>query len=581
VTDVILTGMLEPRHRWTFPRPVTVPDALAAEARLAGLSPRIVEVLVRRGLLDPVELRSFLAEPISALHDPRLLPDADAFLARIRRARGAGEGVLVFGDFDADGLTGLATMTLALRAAGLRVEPYVPSRQDEGHGLSLRAIASASEQGIPLIVTVDCGSTSVAEVAAARERGIDVLITDHHRLPATLPAALAIVNPHRADGTYPDRRLAGSGVAFKVAQLVLADEPGGPARALGLADLVTIGTVSDVAPVLGENRAIARLGLAQMRSAPRPGIAALLARAGIAPSAIDLETVAFVLAPRINAAGRVGDVLDAVRLLLTEDPAEAAEFADRLERANGTRRELTRTAVDEAQRLAETTPPDEPATIVHGNWPVGIVGLVASRLAEDRGRPAVVGADLGDVVRASCRSAGGVDLGAVLEECADLFVRHGGHAGAAGFEIARDRWEAFRERFMGIVGGTVSLDPRSELVLDLCLPADGVDYSLLRELALLAPTGPGNTEPLVGVMNITVSRIRPATGGHTQLTLRRERDVLDAIAFGRPDLAESIHEGDRVDVVARLASRIFGGYESIQLEIRDVAPIGHHAVAAG
>jgi single-stranded-DNA-specific exonuclease len=571
---------MQPHHRWTFPAAVDVRPEIAAEAARAGLSARAVEVLVRRGLLDAAELRAFLAEPESALHDPNLLPDADLFLERIRRARAAGEAVLVFGDFDADGLTGLAIMAIALRAAGLRAEPYVPSRELEGHGLSSRAVEWAAERGFAAIVTVDCGTTSVAEVASAGARGIDVLITDHHRVPAEMPAAAAIVNPHRDDAAYPDRRLAGSGVAFKVAQLLLGDLPGGPATALALAELATIGTVADVAPILGENRAIARLGLAKMRTAPRAGIAALLGRAGVAPAAADLETVAFALAPRINAAGRVGEALDAARLLLTEDPAEAAELAERLETANGARRELTKLALEEAQRLAESAPLDDGATIVRGDWPVGIVGLVASRLAEDRGRPAVVGTNLGSIVRASCRSAGGVNLAEMLEACRDLLIRHGGHAGAAGFEIEGERWDAFRGRFLELLGAFAPADPRPELILDLALPAAAVDYPLLRELALLAPTGPGNPEPLVGILGLTVTRVRAATGGHTQLTLRRERDVLDAIAFGRADLAETVREGDRVDVVARLVSRLFGGFESIQLEVRDVATSGDHPAAA-
>ncbi len=571
---------MQARHRWTFPAAVDVRPEIAAEAARAGLSPRAVEVLVRRGLLDAAELRAFLAEPESALHDPRLLPDADRFVARIERARSRGEGVLVFGDFDADGLTGLATMTIALRAAGLRAEPYVPSREMEGHGLSLRAVESAAERGFGVIVTVDCGTTSLAEVAAASVLGIDVLITDHHRVPVVLPAAAAIVNPHRTDAAYPDRRLAGSGVAFKVAQLLLADVPGGPAVALALAELATIGTVADVAPILGENRAIARLGLATMRANPRRGIAALLSRAGIAPAAVDLETVAFALAPRINAAGRVGEALDAARLLLTEDATEAADLAERLETANGARRELTKVALAEAQQLVGSALPDEGAIIVRGDWPVGIVGLVAARLAEDRGRPAIVGTNLGDVIRASCRSAGGVNLAEMLEACRDLLIRHGGHAGAAGFEIEATHWEAFRRRFLGLVGAYAPSDARPELVLDLALPAAAVDYPLLRELALLAPTGPGNPEPLVGILGLTVTRVRLASGGHAQLTLRRERDVLDAIAFGRADLAEAVREGDRVDVVARLASRMFGGFESIQLEVRDLASSGGHPAAA-
>jgi single-stranded-DNA-specific exonuclease len=575
--------MLTPHSRWIFPDPVTVPALLREDGTRRGLSMRLLEVLLRRGLLDGGGLEAFLAPPERGLHDPGLLPDAGRFLDRIRRARHDGEGVLVFGDFDADGLSGLATMTLALRAAGLRVEPYVPSRQDEGHGLSLQAIDRARAVDSSLIVTVDCGSTSHAEIAVAVEAGIDVLVTDHHRMPELPPPAHAIVNPHRADSTYPDRRLTGSGVAFKVAQLVLAEIPGGAEAALDLADLATIGTVSDVAPIVGENRAIARLGLDRLRRGVHPGLAALLARAGVAPASVDLETVAFVLAPRINAAGRMGEATDAAALLLAADVEGATALAERLDSANDARRDLTKQTLAEVQAaLAEAIEATaEPAIVVRGPWPVGIVGLVAARLAEDGARPVVIGAEVGELVRASCR-ASGFDLAAALDDCRDLFIRHGGHAGAAGFEIEATRWDAFRARFLAAAARVhrPDADPRPELRLDLALAASEVDYPLLRELAWLAPTGQGNPEPLIAILGLAVTRVRAATGGHTQLTLRRERDVLDGIAFGRSDLAESVAAGDRVDVVASLASRTFGGFESLQLIVRDVAPSGSHPAAA-
>ena len=230
-------------------------------------------------------------------------------------------------------------------------------------------------------------------------------------------------------------------------------------------------------------------------------------------------------------------------------------------------------AVAEA-RAAVADGGGEPATVVRGPWSVGIVGLVAARLVEDRGRPAVVGADLGDVVRASCRSDGSLDLGAALEQCGDLFIRYGGHAGAAGFELPTERWDAFRERFLRLAAETAPPDPRVSIAIDLALPAGEVDYGLYRELAGLAPCGPGNPDPLVAVLGLTVTRVRAAAGGHSQLTLRRERDVLDGIAFGRSDIAEVVREGDRLDVVARLTSRRFGGFESLQLDIRDVATSG-------
>jgi single-stranded-DNA-specific exonuclease len=571
--------VVEPRFRWAFPEAVLPSASALLVAGQRGISERLAGLLAVRGAVTGEDLVAWFADPLDGLHDPARLPDAALVLDRMHAARDGGERVLVFGDFDADGLTGLAIMTIALRRFGIAVEPYVPSRLEEGHGLSIAALDTAIRTGSTVIVTVDCGTTSVAEIAEANRRGLDVIVTDHHRVPPVLPAALAIVNPHRPDSTYPDRRLAGSGVAFKVAQLLLANEPGGPAAALDLTDLATIGSVADVAPVVGENRAIARLGLERLRRAPRPGIAALLERARVAPEAVDLETVAFAIAPRLNAAGRVGEAFEAARLLLAGDAVEAAAHADALEAANLTRRDLMKTSVAEA-RVAVADGSGGAATVVRGPWSVGIVGLVAARLAEDRGRPAVVGADLGDVVRASCRSDGSLDLGAALERCGDLFVRFGGHAGAAGFEIATDRWDEFRQRFLALAADTVPPDPRVAITVDIALPAVDIDYALYRELAGLAPCGPGNPDPLVAVLGLTVTRVRAATGGHSQLTLRRERDVLDGIAFGRSDIAEMVHEGDRLDVVARLTSRRFGGFESLQLDIRDVATSGSHPQTA-
>jgi single-stranded-DNA-specific exonuclease len=281
----------------------------------------------------------------------------------------------------------------------------------------------------------------------------------------------------------------------------------------------------------------------------------------------------------------VGESAAAAALLLTDDRAEADRLAAELETANRTRRDLTSQAMTEARArvgASETTQADgatgspaDPvaihATIVRGPWPVGIVGLVASKLVEDHGRPAIVGADLGDVIRASCRSDGRLDLGATLDACGPLFLRHGGHAGAAGFEIQTARWPEFVATFDALAARSVPADPRLPLAIDFALPALDVDYALHRDLRRLAPCGQGNPEPLLIVQGLTVTRVRAASGGHTQLTLRRRLDVLDGIAFGRSDLAETVHEGDRVDVVARLTSRTFGGYESLQLDIRDVA----------
>ena len=561
--------MLVPRSRWRFPTPTTIPPALLAVGNELGLGPRAMAILAARGVTADGDVRRFLGDAAGALHDPAALPDAAVVAERIARARELAEAVLVFGDFDADGVTGLAILTLTLRRLGIDALPYVPSRVEEGHGLSLPAIEAARAAGARLIITVDTGSSSVAEVAAANAAGIDVIITDHHRVPAVLPAAMAIVNPHRPDATYPERRLAGSGVAFSVARLLVGD------AALALADLAAIGTVADLAPVLGENRAIVRLGLEILRTKPRPGLAALFAAAHLEPSDIDLESLALTIAPRLNAAGRVGEAFDAARLLLAEDDEAAANLAAVLDAANATRRDLLRTAVAEA-RTSPDAVDDAPATIVRGPWPVGIVGLVASRLAEERRRPAIVGAEMGDVVRASCRSGGELHLADALAACSELLLRHGGHAGAAGFEIRTEQWPAFRQRFLALAAGVAAPDPVPAQPIDLAVRARDVDYALFRDILRLAPYGTGNPEPMVAVLGLVVTRAREADGGHSQLVLKRRLDVLDGIAFGWPELSREVAEGDSIDVVARLMSRRFGGIESLQLDIRDAAPSGSH-----
>ena len=600
----MLGGMILSSFRWRLPAPVGVDPACRSIAAESGLSERLLAVLAARGVRSAEELTRFLAPAEDGLHDPRLLPDAEVGLRRVALARTRGERVLVYGDFDADGLTGLAILVIALRRLGLDVEPYVPERLGDGHGLSLKAIARAEAEGRTLIVTADCGTSSAAEIDLAADRGIDVLVTDHHHA-ATWPArAVGVVNPQRADSVYPDHELTGAGVAWKVAHLLssleeTAEEGDGaavtafgalPAAVRDLSDLALIGTVADVAPILGENRCIARIGLEQLRIGSRPGLAALIARAGLTPERLNLDDIGFALAPRLNAAGRVGEAARAETLLLAGDRAEADVLAAEIDAANRERRELTKTAVAEARAAlgltsgAEMTalaamtalaePPALPAAlIIRGEWPVGIIGLVAGRLAEALGRPAVVATfadEEAGILRGSCRSPKGFNLAEALIGCGDLLDRHGGHAAAAGFDIAVDRWAEFQARFLGLAA-LADLPPgRPELWLDMVVPGPSVDYALVRELAMLEPTGPGNPVPLLAVTGLRVVRARSAAGGHAQLVLGRGRDVLDAVAFRRPDLATMLRPGDMVDVVARATSRRFGGFESIQLDRKSV-----------
>lgn len=555
---------LTPRFAWQIRQAVDLGPAVVAAGARHKLSERLVGLLAARGHASPAALDAWAADARAGLRDPALLPDAAAFVARVGRAVDGRERCLVFGDFDADGLTGLAILAIALRRLGLDVATYVPDRTDEGHGLSSAAIERARVNDRTLIVTADCGTSSGLEIELARAAGIDVLVTDHHRPPPALPAAAAVVNPMRADSTYPDRGLSGAGVALKCAQLLLGDE------ALELADLAAIGTVADVAPLVGENRSIARLGLELMRSRPRPGIAALLSAARVDAARISPESLAFGLVPRLNAGGRVGDAEVAARLLLAQDAAEAERLAAELEAANGVRRELLATALAEA-RAAVDAQPDAPVTIVAGPWPAGIIGLVAGRLADERGRPAVVFCNSADPWRGSARS-GGFDIVAALATMAELFDRYGGHSAAAGCHMPAANFVEFCRRLQE---GAADLRPtQPSLLIDLVVEPHDVDYRLLRELAGLEPVGTANPQPLVGIRGMVVSRVRRANGGHSQLVLRKGAEVLDGICFGRDDLPDVLRDGDRLDIVARLDSRTFGGYESLQLEIRDVGPAG-------
>jgi single-stranded-DNA-specific exonuclease len=602
----MLRGMIVSSFRWRVAPVASVDRECEALAAELGLSSRLLALLAARGVTTADELSRFLAPAEDGLHDPTLLPDAAAALRRVSVARSRGERVLVYGDFDADGLTGLSILVLALRSLDVDAEPYVPERLGDGHGLSIRAIERAAAEGRTLIVTAYCGTCSAAEIDLARGRGIEVIVTDHHHA-ATWPAgAVAVVNPLRDDSVYPERRLTGAGVAWKVAQLLVgelgragsdevstsrigiaAGAPRRAARALPesvreLADLAMIGTVADVAPILGENRSIARLGLEQLRAGKRPGLAALIERAGLARDELDLDAVGFTIAPRLNAAGRVGEAARAARLLLAGERAEAVELAAEIELGLGRETAPDRATPDESSGAAPTLPAAAAAglpaaLLVRGEWPVGIVGLVAGRLAEDLGRPAVVATTLdaeAGTLRASCRSGGAMNLAEALITCGDLLIRHGGHRAAAGFDIAAERWPEFAARFIQIAAVEAPPPTPPELAVDLVLSADSVDYAFVREIGFLAPTGQGNPVPSVAVTGLTVLRVRAANGGHTQLVLRRSRDVVDGVAFRRPDLASMLREGDRIDVVARVASRRFGGLESLQLEVLDVAVEG-------
>jgi single-stranded-DNA-specific exonuclease len=545
----------------------------------------LAELLAIRSVLDPDAVHRFLDPRDRTLHAPELLPDAAGLIARLRAAGEAGEPVLVVGDFDADGLTGAAIMIRALRAIGAIAEGYIPNRETDGHGIPEGALIAAQEDGVELILAVDCGTADRARVAEALDLGILVGIIDHHAVPSDPAKAAWLVNPNRPDATYPFPNLAGSGLAFKIAQGILADHEERRALLGELSVLAMIGGVADMVPIADEFRVIVRSALKVLNGAGRTpaGVQALLASAG-AEGPHRVEVVGFTLAPRINAAGRIGDARPALDLLTTDDPVEAAELSAQLEALNHERRDISREALDAARAALGadglTSRDDarariEPALIaVAGNWSPGVLGLVAGRLAEEFGRPALV-ANLSDpvtdtsILRCSIRAPRGFSVAKALEAASPRLIRHGGHDGAGGCTAASGQWEGVvTDLAAAFEGQSAQREPVLSVDLE---PAAGRRslQSLATLVDYLAPTGVGNPDPLFLFRSVALTSVRlVGDGKHARLTVEIDGGRTDAIAFGRADAAG--HEGSTIDLVARIVQRTYRGTEKIELHVVDL-----------
>ncbi len=531
------------------------------------------QVLVNRGVGDAAAARRFLDPSLEDLHDPFLLRGLDRAVARIEQAALAGERVLIFGDYDVDGITATYLLYSTLRALGARVEFRIPHRTRDGYGLSAAAIEAAAARGFKLVVTVDCGITAVDAVRRACELGVDVVITDHHEPPATLPAACAIVNPHQPGCAYPFKSLAGVGVTFKLVQALLAHR-GGRARAEEFLDIVAIGTIADVVPLVGENRVLARAGLARLPGSAKLGLRALIDSAGLGGRAISSSHVAFVLAPRINAAGRMGNAEQGLRLLLARDPDEARACAESLEDDNQRRREADERVLAEAAARVETELgwPDC-ASIVLGSrdWHPGVIGIVASRLVERYQRPTVLVALGGAVGRGSGRSLPGLPLNQLLAECGDLLVAHGGHAFAAGLTVHADHVGALRARLEALVRARVRPEQfMRTLTIDGETRLGACDFELIGWLERMSPHGLDNPEPLFAAREVAVESVSVVGAGrHLKLWLRDATGAAEAIAFGLADRAGELRPGACVDVAFVPTRNDWRGDAQLQLRVRD------------
>ena len=561
-----------------FPSWHVAQENSAAAERLADAGyPYLVSgVLASRGVECAEDAAEFLTQETSLTYSPFLMRDMDKAVERIAQAVAAGERIAIFGDYDVDGITATCIMVDYLKSRGADVLHYIPRRIEDGYGLSRDAIEGLRKGGATLLVTVDCGITGVEEVAFARSIGMDVVVTDHHECKETLPVACAVVDPRRGDCEYPFKHLAGCGVALK---LVLA--LGGPDREEALfsryCTLAAVGTVADVMQMTGENRTIVSRGLATLDRSDFIGLHALLKEAGLAGREISSVQIGFVLAPRINAAGRMGAADMAADLLLCQDPAQAEELAKALCALNRERQCVEQTIYSQAEEMIEQLPEEERRALVLASdtWHQGVVGIVASRLSEKYSRPSFMIHLNGGVGKGSCRSWGGFNLFAALESCSDLLLGFGGHELAAGFTIDEANIPAFRARMNQYAAEYwVGKTPESALEVDVEIRQPGrVTLQEVEALAALEPYGSGNARPVFCLLGATLLRTQNVgQNRHLKLRLGKGCAQFDGIFFSTVAESCGCQPGDRVDAAFYLQINEFRGSRTVQLQMVDIRP---------
>ncbi|MGB8646426.1 MAG: single-stranded-DNA-specific exonuclease RecJ [Anaerolineae bacterium] len=550
--------------------------------KFSQFSPLIAQILYNRGITDLLQAKAFLVEDKIAGNSFQML-GMETAVNRLRAAIQAGDPIAVYGDFDTDGVTATALLVQTLRALGAKAIPYIPHRVEEGYGLNKDALSTLKEKGMSVVVTVDCGTRSLEEVDFGMNLGLDMIVTDHHMVGPELPTCCALVNPKQPGDPYPFKELSGVGIAFKLAQALLEFEtraPVGPSvpgiRMITqekLLDLVALGTVADLVPLVGENRVLVKRGIKQLGATERPGLMALLQLAGARNRRIDAGTIGFFLGPRLNAAGRIDHARTAYKLLTTQYPGEAEGLAGNLEATNRERQQMTETMITEAREILAGQPPDQRILIVGSpHFPEGIVGLIASKLSEEAYRPAIA-LHMGEAEsRGSCRSIPEYNIVSALDECADLLVRHGGHAAAAGFTVKNENLEALQARLRTIADRIFEgneILPTLHIDVEANLPE--MNWAMQDALDQLAPYGFGNREPVFMTRGAWVRNARIVGSNHLSLLLSNGSAVWDGIAFRQKEWMSALGQlPARVDVVYTLSRRNWGGEERLQLEVKDM-----------
>ncbi|MBM3306759.1 MAG: single-stranded-DNA-specific exonuclease RecJ [Candidatus Eisenbacteria bacterium] len=569
-----LSEVAQSRTKWRLPDGGVSESARALAAEM-GVPTAFASVLVTHGIATEAEARAFLSPDRATLCDPEDLPDLEPALARLREAIDRRGRVFVCGDYDVDGITSVVLVKRCLESAGASVGYYIPNRLIEGYGLSEGGVLAARDFGADLIVTVDSGVTGHDEIGMARSLGIDSIVIDHHEPQDDLPPALAVVDPKRKDSRYPFKDLAGVGVAFKVMEALARDYRDVAYTVEESLDLVAIGTVADIVPLVSENRVLTTLGLERLRVTSNAGLRALMDVAGVESLGARASHIGFALGPRLNAAGRLGDARIGVELLTTDDSAKAAAMAKQLDLENRRRRELECRVLDQATRMIdESSLLDSRLSIVlwSSEWHPGVIGIVASRIAKLHNRPTILLSVADGACKGSGRSIPGFDLHAALAECRHCLDSFGGHRHAAGVSLAEGRLDEFSSCIEAAVSRSLTPADLVPVVdVDAIVSLDECDFELVRLMAGMRPFGVGNPEPVLGATGVKLVSARSVGNGHLKMTVAQGDRVMDAIGFGMADaLADLRAGGGTVSLAFVLEENTWRGVTGLQLRLRDV-----------
>lgn len=535
----------------------------------------VARVLYNRGIIETEDVRRFLRPQMEHLHDPFLMKGMDLAVNRLIRALREREEILIYGDYDVDGITSTAMLYLFLKDLGGQVSFYIPDRATEGYGISKGGIEEARDHNCSLIISVDCGITSVLEVEIARGLGIDLIVSDHHEPGESLPNAVAVIDPKRSDCDYPFKDLAGVGVAFKLAQGLLQELNLESSYAEKYLDLVAIGSAADIVPLVGENRIFTKLGLQKLNSDGLDGVTTLLEVAGFKPGKIDVGQIIYGLAPRINAVGRLGRASPAVELLVTRNHKRARTIARQLEEENQRRKEIDSATLTEALAKIESVfdPAVDSVIVLDGEgWHPGVIGIVASRIIERFYRPTVMISVENGIGKGSARSIPNFDLHSALKACADLFIQFGGHKYAAGLTIASENINEFRVRFNAIARDMLTPpDLVKKVMIDDELELDSISHELVRMLNMLAPFGPRNRHPQFVSFNLSVVGTPRIVGNnHLKFKVTQNGVVLEAIAFNRAADITRLQSNRTLDMIYTVEENTWMDKTNLQLKVVDI-----------